>query len=209
MRTHNVGGGAVLAARSRTRQRTRSTVRACYARSNARYRLDIRLAVDTNEECVKIYQTNFGRAEVRASDVSILFHGDPGTALSRPERALAQRVGAVDILIGGPPCQGHSDLNNHTRRRDPKNALYLRMARAADVLKPKAVVIENVATVQWDATGVVERTVAALIAAGYKVAQRVVDLRLVGVPKTRKRPRRDRWPGDVVRPRINFGDDGD
>jgi DNA (cytosine-5)-methyltransferase 1 len=83
------------------------------------------------------------------------------------------------------------------------------MARAADVLKPKAVVIENVATVQWDATGVVERTVAALIAAGYKVAQRVVDLRLVGVPKTRKRPRRDRWPGDVVRPRINFGDDGD
>src|SRR4029453_9475753 len=95
--------------------------------------------------------------------------------------------GDVDILLGGPPCQGHSDLNNHTRRRDPKNALYSRMARAAEVLHPKAVIIENVTPVRWDQGGVVEQASQSLTSAGYKVGGRVLDLRRLGVPQRRKR----------------------
>ena len=52
-----------------------------------------------------------------------------------------------DLLTGGPPCQGHSDLNNHTRRGDDRNNLYFKMVRAAFVLKPKVIIIENVTTV--------------------------------------------------------------
>ena len=56
------------------------------------------------------------------------------------------------------------------------------MARAAEVLKPSVVVVENVASVQLDEAGVVGATSRALARAGYQVASHVVDLRRVGVP---------------------------
>ena len=52
--------------------------------------------------------------------------------------------GAVDVLVGGPPCQGHSDFNNRTRHADDKNELYGSMVRAAEVLEPQHILIENV-----------------------------------------------------------------
>ena len=61
------------------------------------------------------------------------------------------------------------------------------MARAAEVLKPSVVVVENVASVQLDEAGVVGATSRALARAGYQVAGRVVDLRRVGVPQRRRR----------------------
>jgi len=70
-----------------------------------------------------------------------------GKRLSRSERELRERIGRVDLLVGGPPCQGHSDLNNRTRRVDPKNELYFSMARAAEVFEPDGIVIENVSGV--------------------------------------------------------------
>jgi len=98
-----------------------------------------------------------------------------------------EEFGETDVLVGGPPCQGHSDLNNYTRRDDPKNALYLRMARAAEILLPKVVVIENVATVHLDKNGVVQATLQALEACGYRVATKILDLRRIGVPQRRRR----------------------
>src|ERR1700680_2926888 len=147
----------------------------------------VRLAVDANPDCMEIYRANFACANAQVTDISALFNGVVGAVLSDEERSLARIVGRVDILMGGPPCQGHSDLNNHTRRKDPKNALYLKMARATEVLRPKVVIVENVANVQRDSTGIVERTVKALVAAGYRVARRVLDLRRVGIPQSRKR----------------------
>jgi DNA (cytosine-5)-methyltransferase 1 len=49
------------------------------------------------------------------------------------ERELRRRVGRVDLVVSGPPCQGHSDLNNHTRREDPKNQLVLRARQETTV----------------------------------------------------------------------------
>jgi DNA (cytosine-5)-methyltransferase 1 len=37
--------------------------------------------------------------------------------MSPREKTARRRAGTVDLLIGGPPCQGHSTLNNHTRGR--------------------------------------------------------------------------------------------
>jgi DNA (cytosine-5)-methyltransferase 1 len=150
-------------------------------------RVDVRLAVDSDADVLKVYGANLVGANTRASDVTTLFDRRPGTAPSATETEIAKSVGRCDVLLGGPPCQGHSDLNNHTRRDDPKNALYLVMARAAEVLKPKVVVIENVAPVQWDKSGVVSKTKAALDAVGYRTDGRVIDLRRVGVPQRRRR----------------------
>lgn len=149
--------------------------------------LKVPLAIDFDESVLAIFKSNMPNAVTRTGDVSELFDGDLGSRLTMREKNVAESVGGIDILLGGPPCQGHSDLNNHTRRHDPKNALYERMARAAEVLYPKVVVIENVPPVQWDRSGVVATTQEALMRAGYQVAGQVLDLRRMGVPQRRRR----------------------
>lgn len=89
--------------------------------------------------------------------------------------------------MGGPPCQGHSDLNNHTRRADPRNALYLRMARFVEVVRPQHVLIENVPGVAHDKTGVVRRTTESLRAAGYAVETAILTATDFGAAQSRRR----------------------
>ena len=149
--------------------------------------IDVALAVENDDEVFSIFEWNFDGATTKASDVTDLFNGRPGEPLTETERRLLEEIGSCDILLGGPPCQGHSDLNNHTRRDDPKNGLYLAMARAAAVLYPAVVIIENVPPVQWDTKGVVNQTWKVLEHMDYEVSGAVVDLRRVGVPQRRRR----------------------
>ena len=149
--------------------------------------IDVALALDSDPNVIEIYKRNFDKANARTAHVEEVFDGMVGGSLSESERLIADEAKTIDVLVGGPPCQGHSDLNNRTRRNDPKNALYLRMARAAEVLKPRIIIIENVTAVQWDKSDVVRATIEALTNAGYKVCGRVVDLRKTGVPQRRRR----------------------
>ena len=147
----------------------------------------ISLAVDSDPAVISIYKANFQEAGALVADVGTLFDGEIGARPTSQEQKIVKNIGSVDVLVGGPPCQGHSDLNNHTRRNDPKNLLYLRAVRAAQILLPRVVIIENVATVHLDENGVVEQAKKALATCGYDVHGRVVDLRRVGVPQRRRR----------------------
>ena len=52
---------------------------------------------------------------------------------------------AIDIVVGGPPCQGFSSANkNHRVIDDPRNKLYKYFISAVQKLAPKFVVMENV-----------------------------------------------------------------
>ncbi|MEI5584300.1 MULTISPECIES: DNA cytosine methyltransferase [unclassified Agromyces] len=153
--------------------------------------LDIALAVDFEEQATTTYLRNFPSAtRVETAPVEDFFDGPVGSEPTLAEHRTAREIGRVDILVGGPPCQGHSNLNNHTRRVDEKNALYLRMVRAAEVLNPEVVLIENVPAVlrdRHDGRGVVERAREALTALHYQVADQVVSLERLGVAQTRRR----------------------
>jgi len=155
------------------------------------------LAVDIEPWAVQTYGRNFpGGQAVQDSVLSFLDPDGP-----RAE-ALRAHAGRVDLLIGGPPCQGHSDLNNHTRRDDPKNELYNSMARFARVLEPRWVLIENVPGAQHDRSGVVQRTWEELGAMGYQLAGGVLEGVQIGVPQRRRRyfmlASRDRLPPAVA-----------
>jgi DNA (cytosine-5)-methyltransferase 1 len=100
---------------------------------------------------------------------------------------LLAELGRVDFLVAGPPCQGHSNLNNKTRRQDPKNELYYRVARFARLFRPRWILIENVQAVLHDARRVVERTRRALRKMGYYVDDGVVRVDDLGVAQTRRR----------------------
>lgn len=164
---------------------------------------EFRLAVDSSAAALSVYARNFPAANCVNAHVESLFDGELGAPLTSTEEAVARAVGPVDVLLGGPPCQGHSDLNNHTRRNDPRNQLYSRMARAAEVLVPKVTVVENVPAVTKDVTGVVDATERSMRLAGYAVSQATVAASAFGVPQTRRRhllvaSRVSASPGDVL-----------
>lgn len=119
--------------------------------------VDIRFAVDVDEDAVAVYRDNFPSASVKQGLVEEFFDGELGSQPTLSEKKLRASIGSVDILVGGPPCQGHSNLINHTRRDDPRNGLYARMARAAEVLRPTVLLVENVPTVQHDVASVLRR----------------------------------------------------
>ncbi|THV22288.1 DNA cytosine methyltransferase [Peteryoungia ipomoeae] len=144
-------------------------------------------AAELDPTYAAVYARNFNPTSQHVGDVTEALSGVLGTPLSYRERELRDSLGRVDLLCGGPPCQGHSDLNNYTRRSDPRNSLYDRMARAAEVLNPRSVIIENVPGVQRDRTGVFTRTVGFLEQLGYSVYVTTLDASEFGVPQARKR----------------------
>lgn len=154
-------------------------------------RLEIALAVDFEPLAAEVYSRNFPFAsQVGAESVEVFFDGELGAPITLSEKRTKASAGGIDVLLGGPPCQGHSNLNNHTRRVDDKNGLYLRMVRAAEVLRPTVVLIENVPAVRndrHDGEGVVARATRHLTDVGYEVAEAVVDLSALGVAQRRRR----------------------
>ena len=153
-----------------------------------------RLCADFEATALDVYVHNFGPAAVYRNDLADAIDfklSTEGTSFAREPRLLDVRfqelVGKVDVLIGGPPCQGHSDLNNHSRRADPKNSLYLLMPVFARALVPSVVIVENVPTVVHDSLRVVEKTKALLTSMGYAVTSAVIAMDEIGIAQRRRR----------------------
>ena len=73
--------------------------------------IDIRLALDCDLDAVEVFRANFPKAVVRVERVETFFDGELGSPLTERERTITKSIRQVDLLTGGPPCQGHSDLN--------------------------------------------------------------------------------------------------
>ncbi len=148
---------------------------------------EVALAVESDQAALSVFDRNLPTTDARADDVASLFDGGLNAALTLSERRIAREVGHVDVLLGGPPCQGNSNLNNKTRGHDSRNMLYARMARAAEVLDPTCVLIENVPSVRRDRACVVSITRRVLGARGYRCTEVLVDAAAAGVPQRRRR----------------------
>lgn len=100
-------------------------------------------------------------------------------------RELAEHIGeyiedTVDVVIGGPPCQGFSSANKHHRViDDPRNELYKYFLKAVEQLAPKIVVMENVKGMLKVAEQVVEDYSNIRIEAGEKKYSYLVDYELL------------------------------
>ena len=100
---------------------------------------------------------------------------------------LSQFRNKVDLLIGGPPCQGHSSLNNATRGFDSRNLLYYVMPAMALALNVPVVLIENVRRIESSAENVTQGARSIFEAAGYNVYESVLGAVDYGVAQTRVR----------------------
>ncbi len=150
-------------------------------------KLEPRLAIDLDGDALDVYGRNFPEAEICARSVEDLIDTPGAKHFTEIEQQLAYQHPQVDLLIGGPPCQGHSNLNNHTRWADERNELYLAMARFCEIFQPKHVIIENVPGVQRDSSQVAQRTWKLLERLGYQVSTGVLDASQLGSAQIRKR----------------------
>jgi len=150
-------------------------------------RVEFVFASEIEAEYLDVYRRNLKPRWSSSDPIETLIDGRTGSPLTINEEAVRERIGQIDVLVAGPPCQGHSDLNNYTRRSDPKNNLYERVARAAEVMAPNHVVIENVPGVRHDKTRVMQRTLAALHRLGYSTDVADVLGSAIGVPQARTR----------------------
>ena len=160
-------------------------------------RLESVAAIDVDEGALEVHKANFGTRHAIAGNASSLvdFHvsgsGEHSRFAYEPEiiePRLVAEVGKVDLFLAGPPCQGHSNLNNKTRREDPRNLLYLTAVALGVGLEAKFIAIENVPEVVNDKSGVVKAARALLRAAQYQfIDDGVLAAHELGGAQTRKR----------------------
>lgn len=144
-------------------------------------------ASDIDERILAKYRQNFGVSIADAKPIEETIDGRIGADPTKNESELVERLGTIDLLLAGPPCQGHSDLNNHTRRDDPRNDLYLKVARFIELLRPTSFLIENVPGVVHDRSQVVQKTISHLTSCGYHVDGLTMSGTDAGVAQSRKR----------------------
>ncbi len=96
----------------------------------------------------------------------------------------------VDVIIGGPPCQGFSSANKwqSDEEKIEKNRLFFEYIRFIEVLKPKVFVIENVRQILTSDEGYAKNEITKICTdLGYTVTSEVLDASEYGVPQKRLR----------------------
>lgn len=111
--------------------------------------------------------------------------------LSNYRDQLEKISGSVDVLVGGPPCQGFSSAGRR-KHDDPRNQLFASYLNLVDIIKPKAVLIENVRgfTLDFNAGDEIKNFSHALkarLSDAYTVHEQLLDLSIFGVPQARTR----------------------
>lgn len=93
----------------------------------------------------------------------------------------------VDVIIGGPPCQGFSIAGKRIID-DDRNKLYKSFVNMVSYFKPTAFVLENVPNILNIGDGMIKRAIISdFEALGYKVTNKVLLASDYGVPQNRRR----------------------
>ena len=95
-----------------------------------------------------------------------------------------ERFPEADVVAGGPPCQGFSNLGERVPN-DPRNQLWRHYLRCVEQVRPKVFVLENVPPLLKSAE--YQELLKIAQGLGYKVEGRVLNAADYGVPQTRKR----------------------
>jgi len=142
------------------------------------------LASDIDENCEKTFATNFPEIPFLCGDLSN-FKKNEFDSIILDEK--------IDVIIGGPPCQGFS-LANKLRNKvseDPRNKLFYEFIKTINWYNPKSFVMENVKGLLSMQSGeVIKQIVAEFENAGelgYEVRVKVLRASDYGVPQSRER----------------------
>ncbi|WMJ87754.1 DNA cytosine methyltransferase [Anaerocolumna sp. MB42-C2] len=142
---------------------------------------DVVLGVDFDEAALKTFKDNHGNAE--AMKLDLFDHSN----IERIVSYIKQKNIDLDVLVGGPPCQGFS-IAGPRDMNDKRNSLYLAMVKLADKLKPQAVVLENVPGMLQTNGGIgANRIIEDFKGIGYTITPKLLYAPDYGIPQIRKR----------------------
>ncbi len=123
-------------------------------------------AVEIDKDAAATYEANFGPHCIK-DDVNSLRAFPP-----------------ADVIIGGPPCQGFSNLGSHIPN-DPRNQLWRHFVRAVKDAHPRVFVVENVPPLLNSEEG--QELIRETRKLGYVVEGRILNAADYGAPQIRKR----------------------
>lgn len=102
-------------------------------------KFDIKVAFENNPNMQETYRRNHPNVDVRG-DVCAANYGE-----------IQKQYGTIDVVIGGPPCQGFSNANRQKNHAISQNNMLVKQyIRAIRELQPKAFVMENVSMLRSD-----------------------------------------------------------
>jgi DNA (cytosine-5)-methyltransferase 1 len=122
---------------------------------------------------------------------------DIASILRNNKKELLDLRGEIDLVAGGPPCQGFS-MAGRRRANDPRNILFKQYVKLVKTIQPKLLLLENVGGIDnhfindlggnaRDTPKASDRITASLKRAGYKVYSELVQSCDYGVPQYRPR----------------------
>lgn len=144
---------------------------------------ETRLGVDILENSLATFAANHPQATVVKRDLRRLTC-----------REVAERTGLgpgqVDVIVGGPPCQGFSSIRpfRSTNNDDPRNTLFEQFANFVNYFRPQVLVMENVVGLATHANGsTLAEIVDCFSQLGYDCDWRILNAANYGVPQRRER----------------------
>ncbi len=148
------------------------------------------VAVESDRDAARTYAANFGdhvlACAIEDVDVRSSASGLVWTGCDANGATASVTTPAIDVLVGGPPCQGFSPLGRmHDRDfADPRNRLWREYARVLEIVRPATFVIENVPELLKSAefASLRER-----LGTTYDLAFGILNAAQFGVPQARKR----------------------
>ncbi len=141
---------------------------------------NIRFGIDMWKDAVITYQHNFPTAIVMNEDITKINGEDI-------LKAANMSINEVDVIIGGPPCQGFS-VSGKRMIDDERNKLYKSYVQIVSELKPKVFVMENVpGLIRLFKGQVGAQVIEDFTNIGYQVQKKILSADNYGVPQQRKR----------------------
>jgi len=136
--------------------------------------------IEFNKDAMDTHESNFPNGYNICRDIS-----------SISDEEIIEKFEKVDVIIGGPPCQGFSAGNMHQTQeeREEKNKLFYQFIRFIKLLKPQCFVMENVPQILTRNNGYAKEEILKIMKEelGYTVNIKVLDASNFGVPQRRRR----------------------
>lgn len=157
---------------------------------------DVAAAVEYDPVHAATHEFNFPATEVLCADVSAPLSADVlisaiRAGIERHGSKVEDWDGEVDLMAGGPPCQGFSSIGKRLVD-DTRNELVFHFFRLVSELRPRYFVMENVpGMVRGGHAGILNRLIGEFEGVGYRFADeqryRILNAADFGVPQDRQR----------------------
>ena len=139
---------------------------------------DVVLANEYDSSIATAYQYNHKDTKMIVGDI---------TSIDLNE-TFGKYVGKIDVIIGGPPCQGFSQKGQRKTINDERNFLFKYYVKVVDLVKPTYFVMENVPNLLTAEKGYFRKELVELFdTIGYKLNMGVLNASDYGVPQNRRR----------------------